>query len=565
MVGTHLEVERKFDVDPSFALPDLTAVDGVASADDPVEHRLEAVYHDTADLRLLRAAITLRRRTGGADAGWHLKLPASAGARREQHEPLGRAQKTPPRALRDLIAGVVRTSPTAPVATLRTQRLVTVLRDAEGRALAEVADDSVTASAPAGAPGEPAEELQWREVEVELVGDAEGGNPADGGTAGGHTSSRQAADGDAVTGGAPDGEALLAAVGDRLLAAGARPSAAASKLGRVLAARLAARADGVRPAAALPQGAATGKAKKAAAEAAARRGATGADVVLAAVTAQLVTLRDADVMVRTDQPDAVHKLRVACRRLRSILASFRTVLDREATDPLRAELRWLGEQLSDARDHEVALAHLRQVVTAEPAELVLGPVAARLQQTGIREAQEGAERASAALSDARYLRLVDDLHALVADPPLADRAGAPAAPVLRRAVRRSGRRLGRRLDAARGADDAGRGHALHELRKAAKRVRYTGEVAAGELGGRVQALVDCMEQVQDVLGERQDTQVTRELCRRLGIAAAGAGENAWTYGRLHGLEEARATRAEAAFWAMEPAVHRVLAKATKKR
>ena len=58
----HLEIERKFDVDGAFTLPDLTGVDGVAAADPPVEHALEAVYHDTADLRLARARVTLRRR-----------------------------------------------------------------------------------------------------------------------------------------------------------------------------------------------------------------------------------------------------------------------------------------------------------------------------------------------------------------------------------------------------------------------------------------------------------------------------------------------------------------------
>ena len=70
-------------------------------------------------------------------------------------------------------------------------------------------------------------------------------------------------------------------------------------------------------------------------------------------------------MVRTERPDAVHKLRVAARRLRSITAAVRPVLDRAATDPLRAELKWLGQELSDARDAEVALAHLRDVVAAE--------------------------------------------------------------------------------------------------------------------------------------------------------------------------------------------------------
>ena len=112
MAGTQLEVERKLDVDADFVLPDLTAVEGVASADPPVEHPLEAVYHDTDDLRLVRARVTLRRRTGGADAGWHLKLPAAAGARREVHEPLSRAVKAPPKALRDLVLGITRGAPT---------------------------------------------------------------------------------------------------------------------------------------------------------------------------------------------------------------------------------------------------------------------------------------------------------------------------------------------------------------------------------------------------------------------------------------------------------------------
>src|SRR5690349_9165084 len=148
MTDGHLEVERKFDVDDGFALPDLSGVDGVAAADPPVEHALEAVYHDTADLRLARARVTLRRRTGGTDAGWHLKLPAAAGARQEVREPLGRAVKTPPKALRDLLLGITRGAPTAPVTTLRTRRLATVLRDADGRALAEIADDSVQATLP---------------------------------------------------------------------------------------------------------------------------------------------------------------------------------------------------------------------------------------------------------------------------------------------------------------------------------------------------------------------------------------------------------------------------------
>src|SRR5829696_8059180 len=204
MTRGHLEVESKFDVDDAFELPSLDGLDGVATVDPPVEHGLEAVYHDAPDLRLLRARVTLRRRTGGPDAGWHLKLPAGS-ARRELHAPLGRVTKKPPQALLEPVTGILRGAPTAPVVMLRTGRTVTLLRDDGGRVLAEVADDVVTASVPAAAPGEPAQVRAWREVEVELV------------------------DGD---------ETLAAAVGERLVAAGARESDAASKVGRVLSDRL---------------------------------------------------------------------------------------------------------------------------------------------------------------------------------------------------------------------------------------------------------------------------------------------------------------------------------------
>ncbi len=518
MPRTQLEVERKLDVAADFVLPDLTDVDGVVSADPPVEHALEAVYHDTEDLRLVRARVTLRRRGGGADAGWHLKLPAAAGARRELHEPLGRAAKAPPKALRELVLGITRGAPTAPVATLRTRRLATVVRDAEGRAVAEIADDTVVATVPAAAAGEAAEQLSWREVEVELV------------------------DGDL-----PDGEALLARLCERLLAAGARPAAAASKIGRTLGSRL-------EPAAERPAGKGGTR----------RRRATAGRVVVDALAERLADLRDADLMVRTGGPEGVHDVRVACRRLRSILAAFRPVLDREATDPLRAELRWLGEELSDARDGEVALAHLRGLVAAQPPELVPGPVAARLQQAALREEAEGRARARAALADPRYLRLLDALHELVASPPVGGRAGDPAEEVLRAAIRRSVRRLLDRMADAERSDGDAAAVALHEVRKAAKRVRYTGEVAAGTRGRRTAELVAGMQQVQDVLGAHQDSEVTRERCVQLGRAAFAAGENPWAFGRLHGLEEGRAERARAAFRALGPTLHPVLARARKK-
>lgn len=507
MTSGHLEVETKYDVDDAFELPPLDGLDGVATVDAPVEHSLEAVYHDAVDLRLLRARVTLRRRTGGADAGWHLKLPAGT-ARRELHVPLGRAVKKPPRALLAPVTGLLRGAPTGPVATLRTRRVVTCLRDADGRLLAEVADDRVTATVPAPGPGEPAEVHTWREVEVEL--------------------------GDGAADGAGD---LAGAAGERLVAAGARPSATASKVGRVLAARLA--------------GLAVPEVKQR------KKGPRAGEFVRVALTEQLAALEAADVGLRTEQPDALHQVRVSSRRLRSTLAALRAVIDLDATLPLREELRWLGGQLSEARDSEVALAHLRELVAAEPDELVLGPVAARLQQMQHQEERAGLDRALDTLSGTRYLRLLDALHETVAAPPFTDAAGDRLAPVLRHAVDSSVRRLSRHMATARRAQGPERHEALHDVRKAAKRVRYATEIAGSELSG-AKDVVKVAKRIQQVLGEVQDTVVTRELCRRLGATSSGPDENGFSFGRLHALEQARAERGEEQFWAFEPEARTVL-------
>jgi CHAD domain-containing protein len=524
-----LEIEQKFDVDETFVLPGLAGVPGVAEVREPVEHSLEAAYYDTADLRLARARITLRRRTGGTDAGWHVKLPPVAGARRELHSVLGRMTGTPPKAVLEPVLGVVRRAPVGEVALLRTRRLVTELVDAEGRVLAEVADDHVTGTALPAGPGEAAVVTVWREIEVELV------------------------DGD---------EELLSAAADALVEGGARPSDSPSKLTRVLGDRLAALDSPAPPPldAAEPAAKEKGKKKQTKDERGTTSSAPAGEVVRAALQLQVAALQDADLMVRTGQPDGVHQVRVACRRLRSLLAAFRPVLDRTHTDPLREELAQVGAALSPTRDAEVALAHLRELVAGQPPELVLGPVAARLQQAAIKDEQAGDAAAREALTSAAYLQLRDDLDALVAEPPLTEDAGRPADQVLREVVARTARRLRR---AVRAAQDSEHAEALHEVRKAAKRVRYTAEAAVPVLGRPVAELVSTLKGVQDVLGDRQDTFVTRPLCLQLGLQAFAAGENAWTWGRLHALEEARCEGAEREFWLRWPELRRVMKRATK--
>ena len=197
-----IEVERKSSVGAEFARPALSGVPAVASVTRPRPLHLTAIYFDTPGFRLATAHITLRRRTGGTDAGWHLKLPEGAD-RREIHAPLSAGTDTVPAELAGLVSGVTGGEPLRPIARLVTVRTVRHLVDATGQVLAEVADDQVTGSLPGPEEATWRVASAWREVEVELGS------------------------------GAPD---LLAAVGRLLLAAGAEPSPAASKLSLLLTA-----------------------------------------------------------------------------------------------------------------------------------------------------------------------------------------------------------------------------------------------------------------------------------------------------------------------------------------
>ena len=200
-VAEHLEIEQKFDVDEDFERPDFgtAGLPGGVTAAAPVLHHLSATYYDTPDGRLAASKITLRRRTGGTDEGWHLKLPAGQDARRELQVPLGDSGEQVPEQLASHVAGVTDGRPLAPIAVLDTERTVVTLIAPDGTVHAEVADDTVTARR-LGDGGHHAQ-LRWREIEVEVPTAA---------------------------------PVLQRAAADLLLRAGARPGGHGSKLARLL-------------------------------------------------------------------------------------------------------------------------------------------------------------------------------------------------------------------------------------------------------------------------------------------------------------------------------------------
>ena len=152
--------------------------------------------------------------------------------------------------------------------------------------------------------------------------------------------------------------------------------------------------------------------------------------MLAYVTEQAETIRATDPRVRRDAPDAVHAMRVACRRMRSTFQSFRALLDRSRTDDLVAELRWLAGELGGARDLEVQEARITADIAALPPELAMGPVAAQTTRFFATRRASAGDTATAALDSDRYLALLDAVDALRADPPLTEEAAGPAVEVL---------------------------------------------------------------------------------------------------------------------------------------
>ena len=164
----HREREVTFKVKRSWRMPDLSRSQPDGGAVDASTDELQATYFDTPQNTLQRLGVTLRRRTGGTDAGWHLKV--SDGPARTEFQSRRRSQRLP-EALNRRIAGVLAGEELAEVATITTTRQATRLRDQHSAVVVEVADDRVSGATL----GETAKLDRWREVEVELgpAGDEE--------------------------------------------------------------------------------------------------------------------------------------------------------------------------------------------------------------------------------------------------------------------------------------------------------------------------------------------------------------------------------------------------------
>ncbi|MGC5582714.1 CHAD domain-containing protein [Ornithinimicrobium sp. W1679] len=525
MTHEQVERERTFALAEEEALPRL---EGLLEVGETVEHRMRAVYLDTTDLLLIRHRITLRRREGGPDEGWHVKLPRPDGSRLELHSPLTRGPgrtRVPDGHLRAVVAALGTDWPTGldatllPVATLITHRTQTELMDDRGSVVATLCDDRVTALP---------EERRWRELEVELVPTA-------------------------------TDDALLDAVTDRFAAQGVVPADSPSKLARALGKRpdRAARGQGLRPRD------------------------PAAAVLHAYLAAQVAAVVGREEDLQADAPDAVHKARVGTRRLRSALRTFDRLLDREVTDPLRDEVAWLAGLLGAPRDAEVVRDRVLGRLESLPADLLVGDVVDSARASLDKEHARAHDALRAGMDSDRYLELTDALLDLLADPPWRARARQRADEVLPSLVEQAVERVARSVRATRpfdgpgdaggrddpasrddpgdgsgGDDPAGRDdpedpgglgdpgalgalHDRHETRKRAKAARYGWEALVPALGPVAEESARRWEEVTEALGELQDVVVTRERLLELAAVAGSDGVPSFSLGVVAGDDGAR--------------------------
>lgn len=476
-----LEREVKLQASATFRLPDL-GDDGrhVRELD---EQHLVTVYVDTPDLRVARWGCSLRHRHG---QGWTVKLPA------EEEGPLlvrpelvfeGEDPRRLPVAAAELLRAYIRGGELAPVARLRTVRRGVEVADELGRPLAEVTDDEVSVMDGRRVAS------RFRELEVEL-------HPA-----------------------AP--AALVDELVARLREAGAGEVENVPKLVRALGPRSVEPPDVVVP------------------ELGDR--ATVAEVVRRSIAASVVRLlrRDAGVRLGQDVED-VHQARVATRRLRSDLRTFRDVIDPVWATGMREELRWLGDLLGAVRDAEV----LRDRLRAREASLAAAdrPSADRLVDGLEARRDDARERLLEGLGEPRYVALLDALVEAAAHPAVLEEvADAQADAALRPALEPPWKHLRTAIDRviAEPSDES-----LHAARIRAKRVRYAAEAVAPVFGKRAKEFAQAAVGLQDVLGEHQDAVVAGAWLRE---TASTTPTLAFVAGQLVSMEAAAARAARDAW------------------
>jgi CHAD domain-containing protein len=482
----HTKTERETKLRPpeAFDLSALSAVLPEMTVRPREAHRLSATYFDTHDLTLARAGITIRHRMGDGPPTWTVKLPGSElsdALVRLELDIVGERNRRPSE-LAALVTAHLRGRRLVPVAQIETSRARAVLEDEVGQPLVEIAVDDVVATRGRRQLG------AWREIEVEALDDAAG-----------DTARRRAV--------------------RALRKAGCKAVRPQPKLVRSLGAEAAAPPEVVVPS--------LGKHPSA------------AEVVHAALSRSVRQMLDRDPRVRVGgDAEDLHQLRVATRRLRSDLRTFRDVLDEERTAGLRDELRWVADSTNRLRDLDVLRIWLVAHAGALPE--VDRPGLDELVRRCDEEIAEQRAGVLQMMASERYVELVHRLVAMVGAQPSVDPKQEKRA---RRRLARQVRRRWDRLEAqVQALGDHPTDEGLHQARITAKRCRAAVQAIEPLTGRSARRLARSLGRLQDLLGAVHDASVMEGWLR----SVPGPSE-AFVAGELAAMVRAEG-RAHAARW-----------------
>lgn len=489
------ERELKLALPGRFTLPELTIGGAPVGVRESEELSLRATYFDTRDLRLARHGVTLRHRTGERGGSrWTLKLPRGATAAVTEREELhfDGPGREPPAAARSLVTAIARGEPLEAVATLNTRRQRVQIGgpDSDDGAVAEVAIDEVSVIEGRRVVS------RFRELEVEdLSGDVD-----------------------------------LEDLGRQLLAAGATIAEPIPKVVRALGSRATAPPDVTRP----PSVDAPRL----------------ADALRISIADALLRLLEHDPLARLGDPDGIHQVRVALRRLRSDLRTLGDAVDPAWYHRIEPSLRAIADALASARDLDVLIERVREQDDGSDGATAL--------VLDLERRREGAQReVRAALESADYVRTLDALVATVSEPPIGPSGGLAAASGLPTAAMRSWKQFERRAERL---DRHASAQAFHRTRIAAKRARYAAELASrvlsGDTASHAARLGEKIAGVQGQLGIMQDAAIA-EAALRETLAGDGADPAlAFAIGRHVERERRRSDEARDAFLHAWPKVRR---------
>lgn len=265
--------------------------------------------------------------------------------------------------------------------------------------------------------------------------------------------------------------------------------------------------------------------------------ATAREVVGEYLSEQCTVIIDSENQLRGGE-NVIHKTRVAVRRLRSTMRVFPELFDPSEAGHLEEELVWWASLLGNVRDMDILAQRQAALLDDLPAELILGPVASTIQAELAVQRKQAMDAMLEALDSERYRKLVGLVHHWRSDPPFTAAADA-SADSIDSAIKQARKKVGKRLSEAVAARRAGEpsDELFHRARKASKRHRYAVETALPIWGSKADKIISQRKDLQDVLGNHQDSILSAAFLRELGgRLGSRSGQNGFSYGVLYARE-----------------------------